>query len=169
MPSVVSNEFISWCQRNHDVTQNHFLDCMHFQFYSKINATMLLCLYQIPISLLGHLHFFLHLFFTFMENLFDKHPMIAILSVYVRIPRFNRQFQRMSRASLFLSSLVQTLKFLCTVEKKFVFIMFFCTSIWKSPAIFVLYDVCIFPEGLASYLKSRRSMVLFCQDTFKKQ
>jgi len=31
-------------------------------------------LYQIFIFLLGHLHFFLHFFFTFMENLFKKHP-----------------------------------------------------------------------------------------------
>ena len=35
---------------------------------------MLLSLYQIFIFLLGHLHFFLHFFFTFMENLFKKHP-----------------------------------------------------------------------------------------------
>ena len=35
---------------------------------------MLLCLYQIFIFLLGHLHFFLHIFFAFMENLFKKHP-----------------------------------------------------------------------------------------------
>ena len=35
---------------------------------------MLLYLYQIFIFLLGHLHFFLHLFFSFMENFFKKHP-----------------------------------------------------------------------------------------------
>jgi len=35
---------------------------------------MLLSLHQIFIFLLGHLHFFLHFFFTFMENLFKKHP-----------------------------------------------------------------------------------------------
>ena len=34
----------------------------------------MLYLYQSFISLLGHLHFFLHFFFTFMENLFKKHP-----------------------------------------------------------------------------------------------
>ena len=35
---------------------------------------MLLSLYQIFIFLLGHHHFFLHFFFTFMENLFKQHP-----------------------------------------------------------------------------------------------
>ena len=35
---------------------------------------MLLYLCQIFIFLLGHLQFFLHFFFTFMENLFKKHP-----------------------------------------------------------------------------------------------
>ena len=35
---------------------------------------MLLCLYQIFIFLLGHLHFFLHFLFTFMENHFKNHP-----------------------------------------------------------------------------------------------
>ena len=34
----------------------------------------MLYLYQIFIFLLGHLHFFLHFFFTFMENLFKKRP-----------------------------------------------------------------------------------------------
>jgi len=34
----------------------------------------LFSLYQIFIFLLGHLHFFLDFFFTFMENLFKKHP-----------------------------------------------------------------------------------------------
>ena len=35
---------------------------------------MLLYLYQMSIFLLGYLHFFLHFFFTFMENLFKKYP-----------------------------------------------------------------------------------------------
>ena len=43
-------------------------------FYAKINTTLLLYLYQPSIFLLGHLHFFLHFFFLFMENLFKKHP-----------------------------------------------------------------------------------------------
>ena len=34
----------------------------------------MLYLYQILIFLLGHLHYFLHFFFAFMENLFKKHP-----------------------------------------------------------------------------------------------
>ena len=35
---------------------------------------MLLYLYQIFIFLLGHLHFLLYFFSTFIENLFKKHP-----------------------------------------------------------------------------------------------
>ena len=38
---------------------------------------MLLYLHQIFIFLLGNLHFFLHFFFSFMENLFKKHPIHA--------------------------------------------------------------------------------------------
>ena len=34
----------------------------------------MLYLYQSIIFLLGHLHFFLHFFFTFMENPIKKHP-----------------------------------------------------------------------------------------------
>ena len=34
----------------------------------------MLYLYQIFVFLLGHLHFFLHLLFKFMEKLFKKHP-----------------------------------------------------------------------------------------------
>ena len=37
-------------------------------FCAKINTTMLLYLYQIFIFLLGHLHFFVDFFFTFMET-----------------------------------------------------------------------------------------------------
>ena len=33
---------------------------------------------SIFIFLLGHLHFFLHFSFTFMENLFKKHPIYLI-------------------------------------------------------------------------------------------
>ena len=39
---------------------------------------MLMSLYQIFIFPLGHLHFFLHFFFMFMENLFKKHPIYVI-------------------------------------------------------------------------------------------
>ena len=42
---------------------------------------MFLSLYQIFIFLLGHLHFFLHFFFTFMENLFKKHPISSFYYV----------------------------------------------------------------------------------------
>ena len=55
--------------------------------YTKINTTLLLYLYQIFIFLLGHLHFFLHFFFTFMENLFKKHPIFlgATKHLYERV------------------------------------------------------------------------------------
>ena len=43
-------------------------------FDGKINTALLLYLYQIFIFLLSHLQFFLHFFFTLMENLFKKHP-----------------------------------------------------------------------------------------------
>ena len=38
---------------------------------------LMLYLYQSFIFLLSHLHFFLHFFFTFMVNLFKKHPIIG--------------------------------------------------------------------------------------------
>ena len=47
---------------------------------------MLLSLYQIFIFLLGHLHFFLHFFFTFMENLFKKHPILALVCIHNHAP-----------------------------------------------------------------------------------
>ena len=40
-------------------------------------------MYQIFIFLLGHLHFFFHFFFKFLENLFKKHP-IPALSITLR-------------------------------------------------------------------------------------
>ena len=40
---------------------------------------MLLTLYQIFIFLLSRLHFLLHIFFAFMENLFMKHPIYAMI------------------------------------------------------------------------------------------
>ena len=43
-------------------------------FYAKINTTLLLYLYQIFLFLLSHIHFFLYFFFSFIENLFKKHP-----------------------------------------------------------------------------------------------
>ena len=48
-------------------------------FYAKINTELLLYLYQIFIFPLGHLHFFLHFFFTFMENLFKKRPIYPLI------------------------------------------------------------------------------------------
>ena len=47
-------------------------------FYAKINTMLLLYLYQIFIFLLGHLPFFLHFFFTFMESLFKKQPILLL-------------------------------------------------------------------------------------------
>ena len=46
-------------------------------FYAQVNTTLLLYLRQIFTFLLGHLHFFLHFFFAFMENLFKKHPIFC--------------------------------------------------------------------------------------------
>ena len=54
-------------------------------FFTKINTTLLLYLYLIFICLLGHLHFFLHFFFSFMENLFKKHPIPRHFSNDARI------------------------------------------------------------------------------------
>ena len=47
---------------------------------------MLLYLCQVFIFLLGHLHFFLHFFFAFMENLFKKHPIQTELVMRVSEP-----------------------------------------------------------------------------------
>ena len=57
------------------INKSWFENCFH----AKINTIMLLSLYQIFIFLLSHLHFFLHFFFTFMENLFKKHPIPGLL------------------------------------------------------------------------------------------
>ena len=46
----------------------------------KKNTTLLSYLYQTFIFLQGHLHFFWHFFFLFMENLFKKHPIYTIKS-----------------------------------------------------------------------------------------
>ena len=56
-----------------------------------LRNTLYLC--QIFISLRSHLQFFLHFFFTFMENLFKKHPIsfsskFTRYTVIVRIIKF---------------------------------------------------------------------------------
>ena len=43
-------------------------------FFGKILTVMLFHMYQVSSSLLGHLHFSLHFFSTFMEQLFLNHP-----------------------------------------------------------------------------------------------
>ena len=43
-------------------------------FFGKIFTVMLFHMYQVFSSLLGHLHFSLHFFSTFMEQLFNNHP-----------------------------------------------------------------------------------------------
>ena len=58
------------CKRPHQQKKSWFENCFH----AKINTILLLYLYQIDNFLQAHLHFFLHFFFTFMENLFKKHP-----------------------------------------------------------------------------------------------
>ena len=53
-------------------------------FYA--NTALLLYFYQISIFLLGCLHFFLHFFFKFMENLFKKHPVPIWKILWTLIP-----------------------------------------------------------------------------------
>ena len=48
-------------------------------FFGKIFTVMLFHMYQVFSSLLGHLHFSLHFFSTFMEQLFNNHPISIIL------------------------------------------------------------------------------------------
>ena len=43
-------------------------------FFGKMFTVMLFHMYQVFSSLLGHLHFSLHFFSTFMEQLFNNHP-----------------------------------------------------------------------------------------------
>ena len=43
-------------------------------FFAKRNTILLLYMYQVFISLQDHLHFFLHFFFTFMEQFFLDDP-----------------------------------------------------------------------------------------------
>ena len=49
---------------------------------------MLLSFYQIFIFLLGHLQFFSHFSFTFMENLFKKHPILISVSIVIYSAQF---------------------------------------------------------------------------------
>ena len=57
---------------------NGYINCIHKDmknlFLGKIFTIMLFQMYQVFSSLLGHLHFSLHLFFIFMEQLFMNHP-----------------------------------------------------------------------------------------------
>ena len=48
-------------------------------FFIKRNTILLLYMYQVFILLLRHLPFFLHFFFTFMENFFLRQPLSAHL------------------------------------------------------------------------------------------
>ena len=43
-------------------------------FFGKMIMVMLFHIYPVFSSQLGHLHFSLHFFFTFMEQLFNNHP-----------------------------------------------------------------------------------------------
>ena len=49
-------------------------------FFGKILTVMLFHMYQVSSSLLGHLHFSLHFFSTFMEQLFFNHPISSSIS-----------------------------------------------------------------------------------------
>ena len=44
---------------------------------------MLLYMYQVFSSLLGHLHFFVHIFLTFMEYFFMDHPILFLLLLFI--------------------------------------------------------------------------------------
>ena len=55
-------------------------------FFVKRNTIMLFCMYQVFSSLLGHLHFFVHFSFTFMEHLFFGHP----ISISDHLSQYNR-------------------------------------------------------------------------------
>ena len=52
-------------------------------FFVKRNTIMLFCMYQVFSSLLGHLHFFVHFSFTFMEHLFFWTPDITCNNNFV--------------------------------------------------------------------------------------
>jgi len=45
-----------------------------FFYFAKTDTILVLFTYKVFIFLLGHLHFFVHLFFTVMEKLFMNHP-----------------------------------------------------------------------------------------------
>ena len=47
-------------------------------FLYKNKQCIVVVLVPIFVFLLGHLHFFLHFFFAFMENLFKKHPLPSL-------------------------------------------------------------------------------------------
>ena len=47
-------------------------------FFVKRITIMMLRMYQVFSSLQGHLHFFVHFFFTFMEYFFIDHPIYAL-------------------------------------------------------------------------------------------
>ena len=65
-------------------------------FFVKRNTMMLFCMYQVFSSLLGHLHFFVHFSFTFMEHLFFGHPIL-----------FNKNKHFLSLALAFLMKILQ--------------------------------------------------------------
>ena len=58
-------------------------------FFGKILTVMLFHMYQVFSSLLGHLHFSLHFFSTFMEQLFLNHP---ISKLFLQIWKYNPAF-----------------------------------------------------------------------------
>ena len=54
-------------------------------FFTKRNTILLWYLYQVFIFLQDHLHFFLHFFSTFVENLFKKYPIFVQFIIYLII------------------------------------------------------------------------------------
>ena len=63
--------------------------------FGKILAVMLFHMYQVFSSLLGHLHFSLHFFSTFMEQLFLNH------AIYFFVSRKIKQISNENYTSLF--------------------------------------------------------------------
>ena len=84
--------------------------------YAKINTTLSLYLWQIFIFLLGHLHFFLHFSFSFMVNLFKKHPIYIPLSLfpsfYLSIEWCSRMVHRIFRLCISFRQQLQSQQFL---------------------------------------------------------
>ena len=61
-------------------------------------------MYQVFSSLLGHLHFFVHFSFTFMEHLFFGHPISIRASIQIREEEKGEEKERKREAKKILLS-----------------------------------------------------------------